>query len=77
MCKCDANAMQMRIASNFLVRMRCECEFQFALPALLHTPILKPLAQSRQKAPHIAIYYRCADEKYIIEARGELCELCH
>jgi hypothetical protein len=37
-----ANAMRMRIASNFLVRMRCECEFQFALPALIDTSIFFP-----------------------------------
>jgi hypothetical protein len=30
MCKCDANVMQMWIASNLFVHMQCECEFQFA-----------------------------------------------
>jgi hypothetical protein len=33
-----ANAMQMRIAINLFVQMRCECKFQFALPALVSKP---------------------------------------
>jgi hypothetical protein len=50
-----ANAMRMQIAINLFVRMRCECEFQFALPALVGTWQLWAANQKRLLS-HLVIY---------------------
>ncbi len=47
--------MRMRIASKLLVRMRCKCEFQFALPAL-------PCTIKRENADLAGTWLKCVAE---------------